>query len=178
LLLSRDPRDILVSLFFQLTKRKREFDGNLADLIYDPRLGIMAVIQVMNTWIREWGDKSNFKLLRYEDCRQDTRAAFEAVLKFFGFDAIDEQSMTHSLWFSSFDNMKKMEASREFGKGILLARDAGDPDSFKVRRGVVGGYREVLSARELGFIEEAMLSLDVRFGYGEQKCKPTIPPLQ
>jgi hypothetical protein len=178
LLLSRDPRDILVSLFFQLSKRDRQFNGTLSDLIYDPRFGIVSVIHVMNTWIREWGEKNNFMLLRYENCRQDTRAAFEALLKFFGFDAINEEALNHSLRFSSFDNMKKMEASREFQKGILLPQDPGDPDSFKVRRGIVGGYREYLNVRELHFVEQAMLSLDPRFGYGERKLDPVIPAPQ
>lgn len=177
-LLSRDPRDTLVSLFFQLSKRTREFDGTVSDLVYDPRFGIMPMIQVMNSWIGEWGGNPNFKLLRYEDCRRDTRAAFEALLKFFGFDAIEEQALDHSLRFSSFDNMKKMEASREFHKGLLLPQDPGDPDSFKVRRGIVGGYREYLSATDLQFVENAMLSLDVRFGYDERKAEPITPAAQ
>lgn len=178
LLLSRDPRDVLVSLFFQLSKRSRRFDGGLSDLVYDPLFGILSVIEVMNTWIQEWGEKNNFKLLRYEDCRRDTRAAFEALLNFFGFDAIDEEALQHGLQFSSFDNMKKMEASREFQKGILLPQDLRDPDSFKVRRGIVGGYREYLSARELEFVEQAMRSLDARFGYGERKRDHTNPAPQ
>jgi hypothetical protein len=175
LVLCRDPRDVLVSLFFQLSKRRREFDGPLSDLIHHPRFGIVSMIEVMNTWMREWGEKSNFKLLRYEDCRQDTRAAFEPVLKFFGFDSIDEEALSHGLRFSSFENMKKMEASREFQKGILLPQDPADPDSFKVRRGIVGGYRDYLSAGELNFVEQAMLSLDIRFGYGERKREAVAP---
>jgi hypothetical protein len=175
LVLCRDPRDVVVSLFFQLSKRRREFDGPLSDLIHHPRFGIVSMVEVMNTWMREWGEKKNFKLLRYEDCRQDTRAAFEAALKFFGFESIDEEALNHGLRFSSFDNMKKMEASRQFQKGILLPQDPADPDSFKVRRGIVGGYREYLSAGELHSVEQAMRSLDIRFGYGERTPSRITP---
>jgi hypothetical protein len=40
-----------------------------------------------------------------------------------------------------------------------------DPESFKVRRGKVGGYREYLSAGDQQFSAAAMKELDPRFGY-------------
>jgi hypothetical protein len=43
--------------------------------------------------------------------------------------------------------------------------DVRDPESFKVRRGKVGGYREYLSAEDQQFAEAALTKLDPRFGY-------------
>jgi Sulfotransferase domain len=165
LLLARDPRDVVVSLFFQLSKRTGQFHGTLSEIVADPRFGIEAIVEIMNTWIVEWGERSNFLLLRYEDCRRNTRRAFAAMLAFFGFTEIDDEALDRSLQFSSFENMKAMEANKKFTTGILLARDAGDPDSFKVRRGIVGGYTQYLSAQDLVYIEQALASLDPRFGY-------------
>ena len=160
-----DPRDVIVSLFFQLSKRTRQFRGTLSEMIADRRFGIHAIVETMNTWLLEWGERDNFKLLRYEDCRLNTRGAFEEMLRFFGFERIEQEAFDRGLQFSSFENMKSMEAHGEFKTGILLPQNPADPDSFKVRRGIVGGYKQYLNERDLLGIEQAMLSLDSRFGY-------------
>ena len=43
--------------------------------------------------------------------------------------------------------------------------DVRDPESFKVRRGKVGGYREYLSVEEQQYAANALAELDSRFGY-------------
>src|SRR5207249_9665213 len=53
-----------------------------------------------------------------------------------------------ALAFSEFENMKKMEAAGAFDSKILRPGDVRDPESFKVRRGKIGGYREYLSRSE------------------------------
>jgi hypothetical protein len=40
--------------------------------------------------------------------------------------------------------------------GALKRKDASDPDSFKVRKGEVGGYRETLSEDDRAFIEDTL----------------------
>jgi hypothetical protein len=165
LLLARDPRDVVVSLFFQLSKRTGQFRGTLSEIVADRRFGIEAIVEIMNSWMEEWGERSNFLLLRYEDCHRNTRRAFAAMLAFFGFTEIDEEALAQSIQFSSFENMKAMEVNRKFKTGILLPRDTGDPDSFKVRRGLVGGYKQYLTAQDLIYIERALACLDPRFGY-------------
>ena len=69
------------------------------------------------------------------------------------------------LEFSRFENMQKLEAAGAFDSNILHPGDVRDPESFKVRRGKVGGYREYLSAADQQFAGEAMRGLDPRFGY-------------
>ena len=44
-------------------------------------------------------------------------------------------------------------------------RDVRDPESFKVRRGKVGGYREYLSLEDQQYAANALAELDSRFGY-------------
>ena len=165
LLLARDPRDVVVSLFFQLSKRTGQFHGTVSEIVADRRFGIGAIVEIMNSWMEEWGERSNFLLLRYEDCRRNTRRAFATMLAFFGFREINEEALDQSIQFSSFENMKAMEANRKFKTGSLLPRDTADPDSFKVRRGIVGGYKQYLTAQDLIYIERALACLDPRFGY-------------
>ena len=168
LLLVRDPRDVIVSLFFQITRRSRRYRGVLSEMIRHPKFGIHSIIDVMNTWIEEWGGRSDFKLLRYEDCRTDTKEVFRGVLVFLGFTEIDVEAFHKSLEFSSFENMKAMEAASRFNTGILQPGNPVDPESFKVRRGLVGGYREYLNPEDILFLDHAVTRLDKRYGYGRQ----------
>jgi hypothetical protein len=55
----------------------------------------------------------------------------------------------------------------------LVPKDPGDPESFKVRKGVVGGYLEYLSAEDAAFLEERVAALQPpELGYLE----PGVPP--
>jgi hypothetical protein len=47
----------------------------------------------------------------------------------------------------------------------LRAGDVRDPESFKVRRGKVGGYAEYLSVEDQQYAAVAIQKLDPRFGY-------------
>jgi hypothetical protein len=70
-----------------------------------------------------------------------------------------------ALEFSRFENMQKLEAAGAFDSKILHPGDVRDPESFKVRRGKIGGYREYLSAEDQQFAADATTELDRRFGY-------------
>ena len=48
---------------------------------------------------------------------------------------------------------------------FLHPGDVRDPESFKVRRGKVGGYREYLSLEDQKYAADALMKLDPRFGY-------------
>ena len=54
-----------------------------------------------------------------------------------------------SVDFARFDNMRRMEETGFFGAGALRPKDPDDAESFKVRKGRIGGYREELSDADL-----------------------------
>ncbi|OGQ81767.1 MAG: hypothetical protein A3F90_13505 [Deltaproteobacteria bacterium RIFCSPLOWO2_12_FULL_60_19] len=165
LLLARDPRDVIVSLYFQMTKRSYRYRGTLSELIRHPKSGIEMIVGIMNRWMSEWAERAAFKLVRYEDCQRDTAKVFREVLAFVGFQEIDESILGRSIKFSSFDNMKRMEAAGEFRTQILTPGNIDDPESFKVRRGLVGGYKDYLSPQDLLYLDEVIAHLDKRYGY-------------
>ena len=68
-----------------------------------------------------------------------------------GVSAPDANIFREALEFSRFENMQKLEAAGAFDSNILHPGDVRDPESFKVRRGKVGGYREYLSADDQQF---------------------------
>jgi hypothetical protein len=167
ILLARDPRDTFVSHYVQLTRRTRETPDQLkqkeiGEVLRDPRHGIASMIEIMNGWLDEWSGKPNFLLVRYEELQRAPEKTFRELLKFLGDAEPDAEAFAHAMEFSRFGNMKKMEAAGAFASKILQATDVGDPESFKVRRGKVGGYTDYLIGDDLRYANEAMQKLDSR----------------
>ena len=87
------------------------------------------------------------------------------LLAALGETAPDMPILQAALDFSQFENMQKLEAAGAFDSKILRQGDVCDPESFKVRRGKVGGYREYLSTEDREYAADALTKLDPRFGY-------------
>jgi Sulfotransferase domain len=179
ILLARDPRDAFVSLYVQLTRRTKETPNELktksaSELLRDPAFGLGSMIEVMNRWLAEWEARPHFLLVRYESLREDPRAGFARLLHSLGESPPDEEALTQAVEFSAFGNMKKLETAGAFGSKILRAGDTADPESFKVRRGKIGGFADYLSPEDQEFATSMLAKLDPRFGYFVTK-KNAIP---
>ena len=63
--------------------------------------------------------------------------------------------------------MQKMEKEGAFrGDHRLTATDTNDKDSFKMRKGKVGGYKEHLTKADIEYInDEIQKNLKPEFGY-------------
>ncbi len=170
ILLARDPRDAFVSHYIQLVRRSEDTPNELkqksiSELLRHPDYGIGSIVDVMNGWMAEFAGRENFILLRYESLRAKPKENFAHLLAAVGEKQPKEAAFDHALAFSDFGNMKKMEAAGEFDSKILTPGDVSDPESFKVRRGQVGGYREYLPPEDQQFATIAISRLDARYGY-------------
>ena len=180
LLVARDPRDVMVSLFFHLQKRTRTYGGDLPALLRHPVYGVRRVVAIMNRWLREWDQLGHLHLFRYEDAREDPVGAFAGALRFLCPEAEpDAVALDRAVEIASFDNMRRLEAGDCRAPGAALIAglrgealrpcDARDPDSYKVRRGKVGGYVDYLAAPDIEFLNRELEALDVRYGYRERR---------
>ena len=134
-------------------------------MLRDEKFGLRAIVKPMNDWLNEFSQRDNFTLVRYEALRASPAEHFRDLLAVLGESSPDANSFQEALEFSSFENMQKLEAARAFDSNILHPGDVRDPESFKVRRGKVGGYREYLSAEDQQFAAAAIRELDRQFGY-------------
>ena len=171
ILLARDPRDAFVSLYIQLTRRTKETPDELkqmsaSELLRDPRFGIESMVEIMNSWLAEWSHRTDFLLLSYETLRSDPAPGFRHLLQVLGERPVQARAFSHALEFSDFGHMKKLESAGAFDSKILRAGDARDPESFKVRRGKIGGFEDYLSPNDQEYAAAAMTKLDPRFDYG------------
>jgi hypothetical protein len=171
ILLARDPRDAFVSHYLQLVRRSADTPNELkqksvSELLRDDAFGIKAIVETMNRWLDEFSRRKNFLLVSYERLRSDPATHFRALLGELGESPSNPEAFAHALAFSDFENMKKLEAAGAFESKILKPGNVTDPESFKVRRGKVGGYREYLTEDDQRYALEAIKQLDARFGYG------------
>ena len=134
-------------------------------MLRDRRFGVRAIIKTMNHWLNEFAGRDNFILVRYESLRASPAEHFRSLLAVLGEAEPDTTIFQEALEFSRFENMQKLEAAGAFDSKILHPGDVRDPESFKVRRGKVGGYREYLSLEDQKYAASALAQLDPRFGY-------------
>lgn len=165
-LLYRDPRDVLVSLFFHMRKRSElTAEKQIADFIFNKHHGIQQIVKVMNQWRERLKEHPDIFWIAYEELKSDTLGRLTALLKFLNFGVLDEGIARQAVAFAEFESMKKMEAKGTFGTKILKPGDPLDPDSFKVRKGKVGDYVNHFSGEDLILLNRAVADLDPFFGY-------------
>ena len=181
-LMARDPRDIAVSQFFQWQYRMKpnkkilnQYPGGdqevpIFDFVMDRNAGLPKIISFMNLWAEERSRLKGFFLLRYEDLRARPEETLQALLEFMGTPGTPEQ-IREAVEFSSYENMKKMEQKKTFwlSGGRMVPKDRNDPNTYKVRRAKVGGYRDYFDDEQVAQIEALMEStLSPYFGYTSQ----------
>jgi hypothetical protein len=173
--LVRHPCDVAVSEYFQSTKRasryKAELHGvektaSMFDFVMSSPVGLPAVIEYLNAWERELASLECAHVARYEEMRERPRESLSRIVSFLG-APFSEDQIAEAVDFASFDNLKELEKRNFFGSGRLSPRDPEDPDSFKVRRGVVGGYRDYFDPEQISSMETLVKErLSPSLGYG------------
>ena len=163
--LARDPRDVIVSMYFQRTRRDASYKDSLSDLIFGEVGGVDTLIRYYNIWAESLAGIENKLLIKYEDMRGDTEKVLTDLLKFMGHEP-DSAIVHNAVAASSFERMKKIEHDRPFDRTWLQAGNVNDEESYKVRRGKVGGYVDYLSEAELKRLNRIVSeNLSPLFGY-------------
>lgn len=179
--LHRDPRDCVVSRYFEITRRRRDppkskdpkkvYNNTLSECIRRAdQHGIVFIIDYMNEWIRNLSTFKSSLVISYEKLHSEPISVIRSVLDFLSVNCSTEQ-LKEAIEYSSFKNMRQIEKT---GTGNLLQKYHGtfgkrhkesDPESFRIRKGRIGGFVDYLSDEDIRFSNEAMKCLDDSFGY-------------
>jgi len=140
--LARDPRDIIVSMFFKFSRRWEvinvpRFAGTLSKFMRHEKYGIKGIVAYYNLWAKWRDELESFQFMRYEDIRQYPELELDWFLRMLPL-VITPETIHQAVKFASFDNMWKLE-SKNYNKWLREVKK-GDPESRRVRRGKVGGY--------------------------------------
>jgi hypothetical protein len=162
--LARDVRDVLVSSYFEATKRadlfdanKRSlFEGTLSEFVRSPIFGVRKVAVFYDIWARNRAVPKDFLLVHYEQLRVAPGELLQRVLRFIGADDVARSHIAEATSFGSFANMRRLEKADMFDDPRLRPGDPSDPESYKVRRGVVGGYIDYLASDDIVHVEREL----------------------
>lgn len=154
--LVRDPRDVLVSSYFQKKKRRNAYDGEMSDYVYEEVGSLKTLLQFYNIWAENRHIPKDFLLVRYEDIQTNPPRELRRVLDFLDLRTISDDVIAEAVRFASFDNMRKMEKEGRFRSPKLRPVDSRDKESYKTRQGKVGGFVEYLSKEEIEYINRKM----------------------
>jgi hypothetical protein len=178
--LVRHPADTAVSQYFQWRYRMKPgkkalnrypphgADISLQDFVLHHPAGLERVVQFTNGWAKELPDMGEVLLVRYEDLRGDTAGELRRILAFIGERPTDAE-LAEAVSFASIENMRALEERKAFWRSgsVLKPAERGNIDSYKVRRGKVGGFRDYFDDAQVKQIEEYVRDkLDPAFGYG------------
>lgn len=178
-LLVRQPEDVVVSQYHQWKFRMRPHKKGLnkypehgADVdvfrfAMDEDAGLPKVIDFLNGWAREIPNLKDLLIVRYEDLRRDTAGELKRILTFMGQDATEEE-LKDCVAFASVENMRALEEKRVFWLAGSRMRpgDKKNPESFKVRRAKVGGFRDYFDPAQVRQLETMVADrLLPGFGY-------------
>jgi hypothetical protein len=179
-MLVRDPRDIAVSQYFQwkyrmlpVKKMLNDYpahgaDVGIFDFVMNADVGLPEIIGFLETWERELPRARDSIVVRYEDMRADPQTALRRVQAFLGTPGTEAQ-IRDAVAYAAYDNMKQLEQKRVFWLSGLRMKpgDQGNPQSYKVRRAKVGGWRDYFDDREVAAIEGLLAARPKPpFGYG------------
>ncbi|MGH6896255.1 MAG: sulfotransferase domain-containing protein [Geminicoccaceae bacterium] len=179
--LARHPCDIAVSWFFQFTRRqsahKQELINHFIDHPIDRRtiaiwdfvrhsdIGVPFLIDYLNTWERNVAQLPRAIVVRYEDLRAEPRTTLQRIGTLMG-ETFSDSELEEAVAFGAFDHLKQLERQGFFRQGGLSLRDPKDPESFKVRRAKVGGYKDYLTEAQVLELEDLVRQrLSPTFGY-------------
>jgi hypothetical protein len=146
-LLIRDPRDTVVSGYFQVKKRHNIPVGSISDLIRSDNHGIEKILRFNLNWFSAMPRLETARCIQYEDIHRDTAGSLRSILEFWNLE-FDSSAIADVVEARTFQKMRTSEEQGVLGERygtILRPSDVTDPESFKVRRGKIGGYADYLS---------------------------------
>ena len=154
LFLTRDLRDLLVSCYFQAAKRTHVFEGPISSFIRHPCFGAEKILTFYAIWHEARRVPRSFTTLTYEGMHRDITSAAAISAEWLGL-AAEPDAVARAIEYASFENMRRLEETGALDSGpVMKPGNKFDPESFKTRRGKVGGYPDYLSQEDVAFIDD------------------------
>ena len=133
--LHREPRDVMISLYFQVTTRFHDFfgySGSLSEFIRDPYFGAPNLREFQLQW-DELCAKGLALRITYEACHRDFDLVLSTVLEHYGLPT-DRAAVAAAAESARFTHMQKVEQEGAFRShgcacATVLRRSDGGPSA-------------------------------------------------
>ena len=166
IILVRDPRDIIVSLYFheKFFAGGKYLKSDLHGFINNQTCGIKNIVEYYNNLLTHI--EHPITIVRYEDLKDQTEEELRRIITALGLTA-DSKQIKAAVVKTKFETMK--EKAKTINHISLRLADPTNPESGRIRKGKVGGYKDYLTPEEQTFVTEATKELDSRYGYNNLK---------
>ncbi|MBW5480505.1 sulfotransferase domain-containing protein [Streptomyces bambusae] len=148
--ITRDLRDTMVSQYFQRTRRPgHPYSGELGDFLTAEEGSLRTCVEFWNIWHARREVPDGFLLTSYERLTADTAGELARVMEFCGVPCPSPDTVREAVEFGGFGRMRAMEVSDSLDSEKLRPGSPDDVESYKTRRGIIGGYRDYLTPRQI-----------------------------
>jgi hypothetical protein len=161
--LVRDPRDVVVSHYHQVTKRaKNPFKFNsISSFVTDEVIGFNRIIHYYNLWHSNRSVPKEFLLVKYEDLLENGVQELQKINIYLSLkvsvsdiEKVYEESSANKMRKKEIAN--QLEGFEDFGK---------KKNQLKVRNAKIGDYVKELSEEDIAYCNEKMKDLNPYFNY-------------
>jgi alcohol sulfotransferase len=139
-------------------------------------VGLPGIIDYLNLWAREADRVQDLLVIRYEDMRKQPDFVLRQVMEFMNGVPANDEAIAEAVEYSSVENMRKLEEKSVFwlAGSRMKPGKKGDPNSYKVRRAKVGGYRDYFDDAQAAEIDE-LVAKRLSPTYGYESPEPSSP---
>jgi hypothetical protein len=172
-LLVRDPADVVVSYYFEYTRRRtvfnpaqfNPFDGNISTFLRQERGGLDSILAFYQQWAEHKHVPASFLLVRYEDMHTAPKQQLRRFLDFIGLQDVDDALIDDAVEYGRFDNMRQLEQHNRLNSERLRPGNPDDPESYKTRSGQIGAYTKYLTPADIDYIAQKRQQIPSMYGY-------------
>ena len=150
--LIRSVYDTVVSRYFQHSRvftEDRSWKGNIKEFVRSGE-GIPSFCSYLNSWSAFLENNSTAHIITYEDLHRNVYETVRLLLERLNIP-VDRGNLEKAITLSSFEAMKKVEKVTSI-PGVNFDFSKGDDDAVRVRKGVIGGYRDYLDEEDIEYI--------------------------
>ncbi len=159
ILLIREPKDIVVSYYFHISHRDKIFSGSFMEFIKNEYLGIKKIMSFYEACIFYTKQYNQILIVEYENLVKDTYSEVSRILAFLEVEK-DSEKIKAAIEATRFNNLQKRERENFFKETTknknLTPTKIHDINSYKVRRGKIGGYIDYLSVEEIKYCDDVI----------------------
>jgi len=176
ILLVRDVRDVVVSSYFQYMKRGTkyqaqdpDYNGSLSEFLRYDIASTQSVVKFYNSWAKNKEIPEKLLVVTYEDMHANPNQVLRSIGDFLSIKNLTDKTIDDAIDVGSFKRMRDAEEKQLSSDKSFNAGDINDNESFKARKGKVGGYTEYLTDSDIKYIEGEMEKLVIDYKWGDQE---------
>ena len=151
--LIRDPRAVLNSDYYHVTRHKMSFAGGVDDFLRDKNRGIPYYIRYMNSW-SEGLSRNRHLIIFYENLIADTENEIAKILHFLN-EPVNYPALRQAVESSSFERLRDLEIAEGIPGHVY---DRSDADALRIRKGQSDSFREELTCAQQKLIEDSCIA--------------------